>query len=79
MESAESSAKEIIIVIEEIGEWVFTTKEILEYFICTLHIEMSLVEATAHSTVAATSAAYSSLLNVVSTIIIIVLSFLWIT
>ena len=39
--TAEASAEEIIIIVEEISERILASEEVFEYLVCTLHVECS--------------------------------------
>lgn len=37
--TAEPSAEEFIIIVEEVGERILASEEVFEYLVCTLHVE----------------------------------------
>jgi len=81
----ETATEEIVIIIEKICEWIFSSEEVPKYVFCTMHIEVRLMMETS-STKAITlllllsaTTAYSSLFKVISTVCIVIFPFLGIT
>lgn len=62
----ETATKKVIIIVEKTRKWIFSSKELSKYIFCTLHVEVSLMEATkvmvsSAATIASASSTYSSL------------------
>jgi hypothetical protein len=79
--TAKSSAKEVVIVIEEVGERILAVEELSEYLVSGLHVESLEVGATAEAPMETTTTATSlgaPILDILSAVSVIIFTFFWI-
>lgn len=78
----ERPSEEIIVIIEEIGKWVLSAKEVSKYVISHTHIEVSMLETTSSkiaevtTIISSASTAYATLLEEVPAVRVIIFSLL---